>query len=79
MSRATIHGLALLPAFFYLWGGSAPPNPPLLVGGKPPKPPKVKDWIHHTYWQARKIVLVDPCIVALVIVALDTSYFITEL
>ena len=42
-----------------MWGGSAPPNPPLLVGGKPAKPPKVKDWIHHTFWQVRKIVLVN--------------------
>ena len=28
------------------------------VDFEPPKPLKVKDWIHHTYWQARKIVLV---------------------
>ena len=50
-----------IPVFvcFSLCGGALPPQTPLLVGGKPPKPPKVKDWIHHRHWQARKIVLVN--------------------
>ena len=32
-------------AFFIFVGGLRPPKPPLHVGGKPPIPPKVKDWM----------------------------------
>ena len=32
-------------SLFYFCGGAPPPQTPLHVGGKPPIPPKVKDWM----------------------------------